>query len=219
VQLVTNSLTVWNKEQEREQVRIIEWQDSFQRNGLADFTPPMSSGLNCLMVGGEELGGENIKLPWEDEAEADVTPLRVLEPEMENEQGITPENVPEMTVPLVRTERVHAPESYSPSDSSTTIRVVDPTKTAGQYDCIVDQGLMDAVIALNSPSSIQELLSEAAFAIQEHGIYVLVTSSKLSDETRQTLQECTDLVGFEWEFELDGISNDSQVVSVARTQL
>mmetsp|Transcript_4963 Transcript_4963/g.7610 ORF Transcript_4963/g.7610 Transcript_4963/m.7610 type:complete len:91 (-) Transcript_4963:381-653(-) len=72
---------------------------------------------------------------------------------------------------------------------------------------------MDAVIALNSPEAVKELLHEAAFAIREHGIYVLVTST-LSAETRKMLEDGTD--GFEWEFELDGISNDTQVVSVAR---
>jgi len=60
----------WNEEIHSEQATIIEWQDSFQRNDLADFTPPMSNGLNCLMVGGdfdvyedETDGTRRLKLP------------------------------------------------------------------------------------------------------------------------------------------------------------
>ena len=52
-QLITNSLTIWNEQEQQSQREILEWQESFQRNGLADFTPPMSAGLNCLMVGGD----------------------------------------------------------------------------------------------------------------------------------------------------------------------
>jgi len=215
-QSVTNSLALWNEDLQREQIRIIEWQDSFQRNNIADFTPPMSSGMNCLMVGGEELGGENIKLPWEDEAEADVTQLRMLEPQMDDHHHDGGGDTSVTTVPMIRTERVHREDSKASSSSSSSggsITVSDPNKKAAQYDCIVDQGLMDAVIALNSPEAVKELLHEAAFAIREHGIYVLVTST-LSAETRKMLEDGTD--GFEWEFELDGISNDTQVVSVAR---
>eukprot|EP00957_Ditylum_brightwellii_P019548 1474758-Ditylum_brightwellii.AAC.1 len=153
------------------------------------------------MVGGEELGWENIKLPWEDEAEADVTQLRMLEPQMDDhhhDDGDTSVT----TVPMIRTERVHREDSKASSSSSSggSITVSDPNKKAAQYDCIVDQGLMDAVIALNSPEAVKELLHEAAFAIREHGIYVLVTSA-LSAETRKMLEDGTD--GFEWEFELD----------------
>ena len=67
-----------------QQATIIEWQDSFQRNDLADFTPPMSNGLNCLMVGdgfdvvNDNDGNKRLKLPWEEEPEAQITSLRVL---------------------------------------------------------------------------------------------------------------------------------------------
>ena len=106
-QLVTNSLSLWNEEQQREQQNILDWQESFQRNGYADFTPPMSAGLNCLMVGGDidtsyqqqqrQSGETNQpspregrvlradKLPWEEQAEAAITSMRVV-PSVEKER-------------------------------------------------------------------------------------------------------------------------------------
>lgn len=249
-QSVSNSLAVWNEELQREQERIIEWQDSFQRNDLADFTPPMSSGLNCLMVGGEGFGGDNIKLPWEEEAEANVTPLRITTEEYRSnddseplvkstrkmdkhdsdESSRTQPSHPVIigTAPLAVAKNENDDARSQTAASSSSIRVKDPTKAAAVYDCIVDQGLMDAVIALrsvpsgsseedneNNKSAIQELLYEAATAIREHGIYVLVTKS-LSQETRTILEECSQVAGFEWHFELDGISGEDQVVSVGR---
>ena len=49
-QLATNSLAAWNEEIRNQQATIIEWQDSFQRNYLADFTPPMSNGFVAPQV-------------------------------------------------------------------------------------------------------------------------------------------------------------------------
>lgn len=218
-QSVSNSLAIWNEELQREQERIIEWQDSFQRNGLADFTPPMASGLNCLMVGGEGLGGDSIKLPWEETADANITPLRITtEMNGNNDASKIPQqkSVTVQTAPIVISDT-----DSSPNDtvSSSAIRVVDPNKAAAVYDCIVDQGLMEAVLGLSGSSetkpAVQELLYEAATSIREHGIYVLVTTS-LSQDIRDILEECSQMAGFEWQFELDGISNDGQVVSVGR---
>jgi hypothetical protein len=273
-QLVTNSLTTWNDEIRNEQANIIEWQDSFQRNDLADFTPPMSNGLNCLMVGdalGNDDGSRRVRLPWEEESEAQITSLRVLEEsaedilednmvtEMTEENKITDDNyddddddeiiitincdddknededqavsgVPLAAVPLskgsmcgtnggmVRTELVsRAPGTTSTSsESSSTMRVRDPNKYAAAYDCIVDQGLMDRILVLeNSHETIRELLEEAAIAIKELGIYVLVTKD-LSEDSRKILEDYGLKAGLEWQFELDGISDDTQVVSVAR---
>jgi len=60
----------WNEEIHSEQATIIEWQDSFQRNDLADFIPPTSNGLTCLILGAdfdvyedETDGTRRLKLP------------------------------------------------------------------------------------------------------------------------------------------------------------
>ena len=287
-QLVTNSLTTWNDEIRNEQANIIEWQDSFQRNDLADFTPPMSNGLNCLMVGdafGDDDGSRRVRLPWEEESEAQITSLRVLEEsaedtrvdnmvtEMTEINKTTRDNnnnnnnnncddgdgesdsdddevvitincndeknededqevagVPLAAVPLskgsmcgtnggmVRTEVVSRASgtTSASSESSSAMRVQDPNKYAAAYDCIVDQGLMDRILVLeNSHETIRELLEEAAIAIKELGIYVLVTKD-LSEDSRNILEEYGLKAGLEWQFELDGISDDTQVVSVAR---
>lgn len=272
-QLVTNSLANWNEEIRNEQATIIEWQDSFQRNDLADFTPPMSDGLNCLMVGedfgvvdddgGEDGGSYRVKLPWEEESGAQITTLRVLEesavetttPEEEDtvtgaiEKRSTPPALPEgkncenteksdepaPIVPMtpasepspdgtdgsmVRTELV--PRRSSASTTTTTtlpggaIRVQDSSKQAAAYDCIVDQGLLDRILPLeNGRETVRELLEEAAVAIKDLGIYVLVTK-EMTEESREMLSEYGLKAGLEWQFELDGISDDTQVVSVAR---
>jgi len=271
-QLVTNSLAAWNEEIRNEQATIIEWQDSFQRNGLADFTPPMSNGLNCLMVG-DDFGAVNnkednnpcVKLPWEEESEAQITSLRVLDEsvtatmeddvvtktiedynksapteavinssadndiDMEfdsslnsdvdenkggelstagktlvgtNGGGVRTELVPrDTTIPSMK------------SDRSSAIRAHNTR--AATYDCIVDQGLMSRILVLeNSQETVRELLEEAAIAIKDLGIYVLVTE-ELTQESRDMLEEYGLEAGLEWQFELDGIS-DGQVVSVAR---
>lgn len=278
-QSTTNSLAAWNEKIRDEQATIVEWQDSFQRNDLADFTPPMSNGLNCLMVGGDfdvyddgEDGSRRLKLPWEDVPEARITSLRVLEDsiatssvvvEEEEENNFfavsTNDDEPTITIDsnnndddedasvsersmvaapgarravlgstggMVRTELV-APagtktgnDASSSSTTTTAIRVQDPNKPVATYDCIVDQGLMDRVLALDTTNidakqTVRELLGEAAVAMKEFGIYVLVTKT-LEEDSRRLLERYSHEAGLEWQFELDGISNDSRVVSVAR---
>mmetsp|Transcript_17969 Transcript_17969/g.41231 ORF Transcript_17969/g.41231 Transcript_17969/m.41231 type:complete len:302 (-) Transcript_17969:75-980(-) len=275
----------WNEEIHSEQATIIEWQDSFQRNDLADFTPPMSNGLNCLMVGGdfdvyedETDGTRRLKLPWEDIPEAQITSLRVLEEsiatsvmvvdddenddENESESESTGGEIDEdtiitidaindgddasgrkdvslSTVPakkvgqtngelVVRTELVSlatATTAYDQNNQNksrkTAIRSKDPNKPAATYDCIVDQGLMDRVLALDNNNNnlkektVRELLEEASVAMKEFGIYVLVTKT-LTEDSRRLLEQYGLESGFEWQFELDGISDETQVVSVAR---
>ena len=272
-QLVTNSLAKWNEEIRNEQATIIEWQDSFQRNDLADFTPPMSNGLNCLMVGDDfdtvddnQDGTRRVKLPWEEEPEAQITSLRVLEESVEgtvevnlvtkmdkndetavamkgenensddeinndddsddvvitvnsdddeNMKGeqltLSAESMCGTNGGMVRTEVV---PGSSPQSSS--IRVLDSNKRAAVYDCIVDQGLMGRILPLeNNNETVRELLEEAAVAIKDLGIYVLVTK-ELTEDSKRILEDYGLKAGLEWQFELDGISDDTQVVSVAR---
>jgi len=118
---------------------------------------------------------------------------------------------------MVRTELVRsAPTVTKSSASSSAIRVQDSNKQAAVYDCIVDQGLMDRILALeNSDETVRELMEEAAVAIKDLGIYVLVTK-ELTEDSRRVLEEYGLKAGLEWQFELDGISDDTQVVSVAR---
>ncbi|KAG7357585.1 hypothetical protein IV203_002273 [Nitzschia inconspicua] len=226
-QSTTESLALWNAEQKQDQKDILEWQESFQRNGFADFTPPMSAGLNCLMIGGNVESNPrqpqessnlqtlwNPKLPWEEESGAEITSLGVISSSdnqiellrtKSNGLGPGPVSIDTYLV------SPGVPINTDPT-VSTKIRANDG-KRAAVYDCIVDQGLMGAI--LNSEDTVRELLLEAAVALREHGIYVLVTQ-RLSNETKGLLEKMSIEAGLEWSFELDGISNDGSQVSVAR---
>mmetsp|Transcript_16021 Transcript_16021/g.40188 ORF Transcript_16021/g.40188 Transcript_16021/m.40188 type:complete len:244 (+) Transcript_16021:1-732(+) len=221
----------------------------------------MSNGLNCLMVGdgfdvvNDNDGNKRLKLPWEEEPEAQITSLRVLPESVADTRDSVEEIIDksESTVPIngeddevvitidsgddnddevvslaksgrstsgtngamIRTELV-APDSATASSSSSAIRSMDANRQAAAYDCIVDQGLMDRILVLeNSHETIRDLLEEAAIAIADLGIYVLITK-ELTEDSRKILQDYGLKAGLEWQFELDGISDDTQVVSVAR---
>ena len=217
-QLITNSLAVWNDDLQRKQEQISEWKDSFDRNGLADFCPPMNVGMNCLMVGDgstifdrrqTKVVRRDDQLPWEEEPGADVTSLQVVVPSLDQASAETT-----ASLQWVTQLRPQIEQSLSPSMS-----VLDPNRPASIYDCIVDQGLLGSVLALEESSTrqqvVQELLWEAATALREHGIYVLVTP-EMSPQTRHLLEEASHEAGLEWQFSLDGISDETQVVSVAR---
>lgn len=230
-QLITNSLATWNDEQEQEQASIREWQESFQRNGLADFTPPMSYGLNCLMVGAgldaEEKAAPNAastkgtKLPWEEESEADITSLEVVIPDKmsseEREKLSLPKQLDDSSS-SIRTRVVSdSPnaKTQQQNNNAATLRKLSNTRAAA-YDCIVDEGLMGSVLLTdNSEETVRELLLEASLALREHGIYVLHTKN-LTPAIIQTLESYSEEAGLEWQFELDGISDETTQISVAR---
>ena len=230
-QLGTSAVALYNEAQQREQQEIKEWQDSFERNGLADFVPPISEGMECLMVGdglfgrssnskeqnSNKLEGDTqfieqpiMKLPWEAEAEAAITSLRILEaspPEEDDGDDRMVRTVVDDN-PLVAV----AAESQSSSGNS----LVKMEKDVTMYDCIVDKGLMDAVLVLdNNRDTVRELVHEASNTIRELGIFVVVTRH-MSEDTKEFLIECSKEVGLDWKFDLDGITNEQTTVSVAR---
>jgi hypothetical protein len=274
-QSTTNSLKLYNSLLQQEQAQISEWKDSFDRNGFADFTPPMTDGLNCLMVGDGVFSTANtkttssnnndddrcsssemtrntaptagiMKLPWEEERGAHITAMEVVRVDPNSDlQSVTTasRSLPTSssssseitfdTRPI--TTNGDGPQSNDDDNdeplNSRRMMVSDPNRPASVYDCIVDQGLMDSVLSVaatttpyhegtpctSNTEALEELIFEAATAIREHGIYVLVTSkSNLSQDVRKLLDELGRDVGLEWMFELDGISDDDRVVSVAR---
>lgn len=238
-QLGTNAVALYNEAQQREQREIKEWQDSFERNGLADFVPPISDGMECLMVGdglfgrstknnnnnkqqnnkNTELEGDAqyleqpviMKLPWEVEAEAAITSLRILEaspPEEDDGDDRMVRTVLD-NKPLV----VTAAADFQSNNGKALARM---EKDVTMYDCIVDKGLMDAVLVLdNNRDTVRELVHEASNTIRELGIFVVVTRH-MSEETKEFLTECSKEVGLDWKFDLDGITNEQTTVSVAR---
>lgn len=218
-QVKTNSLAEYNAKLKEEQENIREWQEAFQRNGLADFTPPMSFGLNCLMVGADD--AQVLKLPWEDEAQASITSLSsipVLVDINVDQDGDDDDDSP-MDITLVPADRNDPPVQPSSANGLS----VAPKGGAAVYDCIVDEGLLASILMRSSSNkgnvqTMRDLLNEAAVETREHGIYVVKTygSQQLNDENKELLKVLGKEAGFEWEFELDGISDDHEQVSVAR---
>lgn len=225
---VTNKLRLWNEKLKEEQFSFVEWQDSFHRNGLSDFCPPMSSNLNCLIVGegieGQTANGPVPKLPWEEEAEADITSLKVNTDSMSTEPfALSLDKTDscddaEPAAPIIRVERVLSEDQSTNNNKDSGSSISSATTQAAVYDCIIDQGLMEAVLALDNEQAIQELSMEAATSIREHGIYVLITAQPLTEQQQGWLKASGIAAGLEWELELDGISDPKlqQIVSVAR---
>lgn len=201
--LSTNQLAPWNQQLRDETASIREWQEAFVRNNFSDFTPPiMGPGMRCLMVGAD-MDLFQAKLPWEDEAEAAITSLKVLHPSKENNgDNANAAGGSLKSGSSIQTQLVSLPQQ-PPS----------PSKDAAVYDCIFDQGLLEAV--LDQPDAVRALLLEAATALREHGIYVLQTRT-LNPNDRELLTLLRSECGLEWEFALDGISNNERQVSVAR---
>ena len=193
----------------------------FDKEEPTDIVPNSNDSMNA---GQRPRRGD--QLPWEDEPGAEVTSLEVVLPEASSagDPSLIPlSSTSDASSQEWRTrlsprkrEKTVPPSSYS---SPGFISVADADRPASIYDAIVDQGLLGSVLALEDKATrdkvVNELLFEAATAIREHGIYVLITPT-LSQEVQDLLREGSDKAGLEWAFALDGISDTSQVVSVAR---
>ena len=147
-------------------------------------------------------------LPWELEAQAQITALRLLGAGSEDGD---PDNDDSIRTEIVFTPNADSLMVHAPLTTSSKQR--DP-----EYDCIVDRGLMNALLKLSggdaSVATVQDLLHEATAALREHGIYVVTTQQALSPEQKLQLERCSP--GLEWQFDLDGISDQQTVVSVGR---
>lgn len=198
-----------------------DWHDSFVRNGLVDFVPPLSSHLNCLLVGGSEHHAaesnsapstvlkasqqiqqeENEKIKDKNHVMADeITPFVV---EGSLEQALEANNVDEQQAMLIRLFGKLDVHTAHHEDST-------------DLDCILDRGLMDELVTTNKDRDVGLLLLEATRHLREHGVYIVVTSTQLTDEMKDFLVNVGTLLGMQWRFDLDGISNDYVTVSVAR---
>ena len=182
-----------------------EWHDSFLRNGLVDFVPPLTEHLNCLLLGHGLSTASSRQLP------GDAYVLQL--------EGAT-----HGTAGSMERAVVDAMSSSYPSSSNLMERLwqddqlLPTAQDTPQYDCILDRGLMDEL--LHSPgkeSDIGLLLLEATRRIREHGVYVLITRpGALSSPLREYLVDMGFVLGLQWRFDLDGISDDEINVSVAR---
>jgi hypothetical protein len=83
-----------------------------------------------------------------------------------------------------------------------------------QYDVIMDKGLTDAILCGEGwDGPLKQLLTEASTVLNSGGKYALICY-RLSDPTREFLQEVGDEVGLSWSFNVDG-TNDRVSVSTA----
>ena len=210
----TNSL--WN----------LAWHDSFVRNGLSDFVPPLTDNLNVLVVGGRSGAAQlpvDVVKGISDEEEADSSTATTTETIMAPIAAATEEaaNAQDSSCSFLASVFDDGKESDNNSDedglSNRGGELTKISSPAPMYDCIMDQGLIADLCASagDNREAIARLLLEASKRIRDMGIYVANTPP-LSDETKDYLTKLGKLLGLQWEFDLDGISDSNLCVSVAR---
>jgi len=188
----------------------LAWHDSFVRNGLSDFVPPLTDNLNVLVVG-ESSDMEEVSPA----IEGDVT---------EVEQ--TQDSSCSFLAAVFDDDNNRNEDGYrnriSGGESSSSLAFVT-------YDCIMDKGLLGDLLSRgdneldddrgsadkNNKEEVGRLLWEATKRIKDMGIYTMSTPP-LSESTKQYLTELGGILGLQWVFDLDGISDDNLFVSVAR---
>jgi hypothetical protein len=121
----------------------------------------------------------------------------------------------------------HGVDSLAQMIAKTTASMahVGGDESQPDYDCILDRGLMNAILSSIPPShdtslvgalsELHALMHEASRAIREHGIYVVVTDHVLPEHAKEYLTAIGDKVGMMWNFDLDGISSDEKGISVS----
>jgi hypothetical protein len=199
-----------------------EWHYSFSRNDFTDFLPQFSSHLSCLVVGGE--CDEINRLPWQGEPHAQITNVM-----LHGRQGNTGMGILSMANDDDDEEgetQNHTAVSLMQLVARTTASMahVGGDKSQPDYDCILDRGLMNAILSSIPPSQdtsvvalieLHALMQEASRVIREHGIYVVVTDQILPDHAKEYLMAIGETVGMMWNFDLDGISSNEKGISVS----
>lgn len=173
-----------------------EWHDSFARNGLVDFVPPLTDSLDCLIVGQDEDGF----LDWN---------YKIAGHSTANEDTST--ETPTMSLSL-------------PWDVSVlTDLAPDDNASDKSYDCLLDGGRMDSALQEEEASCgvIQAtlMLQQATCMLKEHGIYVVKSAANglmAQSHVQEYLRQVGGMLGLQWHFGLDGLSHETQMISVAR---
>lgn len=225
-----NTKSLWN----------LAWHDSFVRNGLADFVPPLTDSLSVLVVGNRFQGPTTAVGEIEDtkddttsstsgainEEEEDLVAVKAAvndddveeDAESRSTQQSQDSSCSFLAAVFDDNNRFGEDESSSSSSSSTELEFTS-------YDCIMDKGVMADLCAsadnddsnndYKNKKDMARLLYEATKRIRESGVYVANTPP-MSIETKEYLTKLGEYLGLQWEFDLDGISNDDLSVSVAR---
>jgi len=201
----------------------LTWHDSFVRNGLSDFVPPLTDQLNVLVVG-EQGTKEEVSIEEAPAIEGDDT--QVDRGALAKEQ--TQDSSCSFLAAVFDDDNNRNEDGYrnrissSGGESSTDLDFVT-------YDCIMDKGLLGDLLSRGdhefdddkgsadkyNKEEVGRLLWEATKRIKDMGIYTMSTPP-LSESTKQYLTELGGILGLQWVFGLDGISDDNLSVSVAR---
>lgn len=214
-----NTQSMWN----------LAWHESFVRNGLMDFVPPLTDTLNVLVVGNRYQGptGE-IVIAENDDPTTDtnnVNSAPIID--ATNEETVAAVSVESVSLQKSKDSScsfLAAAFDYDSSSSNKRLGEDENSSSSAldlaSYDCIMDQGLIaDLCEDNNDPTqnkeNIARLLYEATKRIREMGIYVANTPP-MTLETKEYLRALGELLGLQWEFDLDGISDENISVSVAR---
>lgn len=194
-----------------------EWHDSFVRNELVDFCPPLSSQLNCLLLGG---GDGNVP------QDSNGAPLMLNgnhNQENENQNEGEKQHMIDNGKHSIHEDEANKQDSallarLFMSNSQQALSSYRHDEQTADLDCIFDPGLLDTLLFENkNEHDVGLLLLEATSHIREFGVYICVTKQPLSTETQQYLQNMGALLGMQWRFHLDEISNETHgSVSVAR---
>lgn len=197
----TNSL--WN----------LAWHDSFVRNGLSDFVPPLTDTLNVLVVEGSGGASDGIAVVEEDVNDPTIVTTQTKSP-TEGAASLNPlQKVDDSScsfLAAVFDRDENDKENNEPGEDRRG------SLDVASYDCIMDRGLMaDLCASGNDRENLGRLLWEATKRIRENGIYVANTPP-LSSEMKEYLTVLGKWLGLQWEFDLDGISDTDISVNVAR---
>ena len=189
-----------------------EWQYSFGRNGLTDFLPQFTSELSCLTI---------------DVTDGHHDPSHIISDAIKED-----EDIDNRRVDAVGDCGIHVRNDNGDDDvsrASTSSITSTEAEQVGNFDCILDSGVLNSVInsipttvtwhSRNGPPALLDLvklMTEATHAIREFGIYVAITNKSIPDSTKQYLDRMGEIVGMEWMYDLDGLSKEGYSVNVAR---
>lgn len=229
-----NTESLWN----------LAWHDSFVRNGLADFVPPLTDSLRVLVVGNKFQGPTAVVVgEIDDTKDYDYTSTTSADINQEGSDSTSvtaavtdDDDADDIEVDFNSAQQsqdsscsflaavfgdnniVGEEDEVSSRSSSTELEFIS-------YDCIMDKGIMadlcasadddDSNNGYKNKKDLARLLYEATKRIRECGVYVANTQP-MSLETKDYLSNLGEYLGLQWDFDLDGISDDNLSVSVAR---
>jgi hypothetical protein len=166
---------------------VVEWHASVPLEGIADKVPLEAK---CLMVG---TGLSHL-------------PAAVLE---RQKASITLQDSSETCMQQLR-DRYGETMQYAVGDATKLSDFIQ-----GDFDMVLDKGLMDAIFCGEGwDSPITALIEESCGLLKTGGAYLLV-SYRLPTSTQDFLVAAGKKVGLEWEFDGEG-SNDRVGISMAR---